>query len=264
MSEYTLYSMSEGVIFLILLALQIVWIEAGVRIGRHVRSKLDEPSKSPVSALQAAAMGLLALLLAFTFSMAAQRYEVRRDLVVEEANAIGTTWLRAQMLPDPFKGETSDLLRRYVDNRLEFYEAGIDQEKLRRVYDNAAQFQKKLWDQAVAVVKTDIRPITTNLFIQSLNQVIDLSATRVAAMLNRIPISIGFLLVFVSVMTLGLTGYSCGLGGRRHFVPTTIAALLITATIVLIIDLHRPTQGLIEVSQQSMLDLRDSLNKPAP
>lgn len=264
MPEQFFYNMSEITILFLLLAIFVGSVEVGYRIGARVRSRLDEPEKSPVGALQAAGMGLIALLLAFTFSMAAQRYDARRQLVVEEANAIGTTWLRAQMLPAPFSVESADLLRRYVDVRLAFYHAGIDPLKLRQVNDESAEFHRELWAQAVAATENGTRPIPTSLFTQSLNQVIDLHAERVAAMVNRIPLSIGLLLLFIAAMTMVLTGYSCGLNGRRHFIPNAIAALLITATIVLIVDLHRPRRGMIMVSQQAMIDLRDSMSAPPP
>jgi len=115
-----LFGLNEWLIVTIVIALFLSAIEIGFRLGRRGKAKGNEPTRSQVNVLQAASLGLLALLLGFTFSMALTRFDTRKQLVLDEANAIGTTFLRAQLLPDPARKEVSDLLRRYVDVGLSF------------------------------------------------------------------------------------------------------------------------------------------------
>jgi hypothetical protein len=214
--------------------------------------------------LQAASLGLLALLLGFSFSMALTRFDTRKQLVLDEANAIETTYLRAQLLPDPVRKEVSDLFRRYVDVRLEFYQAGINQRRLQMVDDETENLHRALWSYAVSAARHDPRAIPTGLFIQSLNDVIDLHAKRVTALENHVPESIFVLLMIVATLSLGLVGYGAGMGRDRNLLPTVISVILIASVILLIMDLDRPRRGLIKVSQESMLHLPDSLKKIAP
>jgi flagellar basal body-associated protein FliL len=233
--------------------------EAGFLLGRRSRSSSDDQSKSQVYTIQGAALGLLALLLGFTFAMAMSRYDLRKQMVLEESNAIGTTFLRAQLLPEPQRKEVSNLLRRYVEVRLEFYAAVSDQKMLREVSDKTEQLHNQLWALGVAVGEKDPRAVTTGLFLQSLNETIDLHAKRLTAVENHVPEITLVLLYFVAVMATGLIGYGCGLSGLRNFFVTIISSILIAAVIMVIIDLDRPIRGLIRVSQQRMIDLRDNL-----
>lgn len=204
---------------------------------------------------------MLALLITFSFSMASSRFDARRVLLLEEVNAIGTTYLRAQLLPEPHRTEVAGLLREYVDVRLDFYAAGIDREKLRQVYDRTAQLHNRLWDHAVAVAEQDQRAVTTGLFIETLNHVIDLHTKRWAAMMSRVPLPISMMLVFVAMAAVGFMGYSAGMAGRRNLIVTTTMSFLVAIVITVIVDLNRPRQGFIGYSQQSMIDLRDSMDK---
>jgi hypothetical protein len=235
--------------------------ETGFLLGRRSQSTIDDHSIYQIYTIQGAALGLLALLLGFTFSMAVSRYDTRKQMVLEESNAIGTTFLRAQLLPEPPREEVSNLLRRYVEVRLEFYEAGTDQKMLREVRNETERLQKQLWVNGAALAEKDPRAVTTGLFLQSLNETIDLNAKRITAQENHVPVITLVLLYFVAIMATGLIGYGCGLSGVRKFFVTIILSILISAVIMVIIDLNRPSAGLIKVNQQRMLDLRDSLSK---
>ncbi|MGD0216244.1 MAG: hypothetical protein ABSC45_01870 [Desulfobaccales bacterium] len=235
--------------------------EAGFLLGRRSQATIGDHQISQIYTIQAAALGLLALLLGFTFSMAVSRYDARKQVVLEESNAIGTTFLRAQLLPEPPREEVSNLLRRYVEVRLEFYEAGNNQKILREVKDKTERLQNQLWTDGAALGEKDPRAVTTGLFLQSLNEMIDLNAKRISALENHVPVVTLVLLYFVAIMATGLIGYGCGLSGVRKFFVTIILSILISAVIMVIIDLNRPSMGLIRVNQQRMLDLRDSLSK---
>jgi hypothetical protein len=246
LSGEMLFGLNEWLILIMIIALFLVASEIGFRLGLRGHSKSNEPTRSQVNMLQAASLGLLALLLGFTFSMALMRFDTRKQLVLDEANAIGTTYLRAQLLPEPARKEVSDLLRRYVDVRLEFYRAGINQKTLQKVDDETEKLHKALWSYAMAAGGQDPRAIPTGLFIKSLNEVIDLHAKRVTAMENHVPESIFVLLLVVATLSLGLVGYGAGTGRDRNLLPTVISVILIASVILLIMDLDRPRRGLIK------------------
>jgi len=261
--ELWTFHLNEFLLLIGIFALQLVGSEVGYRLGRRVRSASDEPVRSQVGVMEASILGLLALLLGFAFSMAASRFDARRQQILDEANAIGTTHLRTQFLPEPHRTRAAESLRRYVDARIEFYDAGTDPARLQAACDRAEELHAQLWSAAAAVGEQDPRAVTTGLFIQSLNDVIDFHAKRVAALENRVPVGIFLMLYFVAATAISYAGYAAGLGGRRMSFPIFTAAFLISGVIVLIVDLHRPREGFIRVGQKSMLDLRDSLDRQA-
>jgi len=259
-----LYGVNELVIAFVVIGLLLMTIEVGYRLSDKVPAELSDSAKAPVLAISGAIFGLLALLLGFTFSMSLGRFDQRKQLVVQEANAIGTTYLRSKLLPEPHRSDVESLLRSYVDARLELYNLRNDKGQFREVIGRTEKLQDDLWSQVASVVPKDDRPVTTGLFIQALNEVIDLDAERVAAMENHVPESVLLLLILVALLAAMLIGYGCGLAKRRHLLSTSIAALLIGIVIIAIIDLDRPTRGLIRVSQNSMVRLRDGMKRDAP
>jgi hypothetical protein len=180
--------------------------------------------------------------------------------VVDEANAIGTAYLRAQLLPPPAAQEIADALRRYVDVRLARDGQRIDEAALRETITETERLHDYLWARAVKAAQQDPSAIT-GLFVAALNEVIDLHTLRLAAFRNHVPESVFLLLYFVTAMAMAVTGYVAGLGGHRSLWPTAATALLVAIVIFVIMDLDRPRRGLITVSQQSLIDLRDSLNR---
>jgi hypothetical protein len=213
-----------------------------------------------VGAIIAAILGLLAFLLAFTFGMAASRFELRRELVLDEANAIGTTYLRAALVPEPHRTEIRTLLRDYVDLRLGGVEPGMAVPALAR----SEELQGRLWAQAVSVAEKNPTPIT-GLFIQSLNELIDLHAKRVTmGMRNRIPIPIWGALYFIAILAMVGVGYHEGLTSTTRTLATLVLAVTFSGVLWLLADLDRPQEGLIKVSQQAMIDLRKSMTPPEP
>ncbi len=252
-----LFNLNLGIMLAGTLFIFILTVIIGYRMGR--RSSPDGEQDSQINTIQGATLGLLGLLLAFTFAMSAARYDARRQLVLQESNAIGTTYLRAQMLPDPQRTQISDLLREYVEARLEFYNAGVDAVKLQQATDKTLQIQDQLWQQAIVASASDARSVPIGLFIQSLNEMIDLHAERLAAMRNRVPEIIIYLLFVVAIVTLGLIGYGSGISRRRNLIPILMSLLLIATILMVIIDLDRPRRGIIRVSQESMIQLQQSL-----
>jgi hypothetical protein len=244
-----------------LIVLLLLAAELGFRVGRRL-ARRSPGGAPPVGAIQASLLGLLALLLGFSFAMAQSRFEARRALVAVEANAISTAYLRSQLLPKPEGPEIADALRRYVDIRLHGLGRRVDEIELREVVAESERLHDYLWARAVKAAQQDPRP-SVNLFIAALNEVMDVHGLRMAAFRNHVPESVLLLLYFVAAVALAVTGYAAGLDGRRNPWPIASTAVLIAVVIVVIMDLDRPRRGLITVSQQSLVDLRDSLNRPA-
>lgn len=256
-----IWQTNEWIVFLGATALFMTTMEVGFRLGRRSHHQ-DDRDKAHVSALQATALLLLALLLGFTFSMAVSRYDARKALLVEEANAIGTSFLRVQFLSEPERGEALSLLREYVDRRLEFYNAGIDPARLAAARTSAQEIEQRLWAVTVGAATQETQSVPAGLFILSLNEMLDDNERRFAAMENHVPEAVLHLLLLVSTVSLGFLAYGCGLSRRRHFVMNTIFAVLIALVITVILDIDRPRRGLVRVSQDSMIRLREALRQP--
>jgi hypothetical protein len=239
-------------------ALLFLAVEAGFRVGRWRQRRAEHEKETSVGAIVAAIFGLPAFLIAFTYGMAASHFELRRALVLQEANAIGTTYLRAALVPEPHRKEIRTLLREYVDVRLEGVEKGMVEPTLAR----SVELQGRLWEQAVSVAEKKPTPIT-GLLIQSLNEVIDLHAKRVSLGLrNRIPVTIWGALYFAVTLAMVGVGYYAGLTSRIRTLETLILVVTFSGVLWLLADLDRPQEGSLKVSQQAMVDLRQSMKDP--
>jgi hypothetical protein len=234
-------------------------IEGGYRLGRYRRRRSELEDRPPVGEMVASTLALLAFLLAFTFGMAASRFEARRGLVIDEANAIGTAYLRAAMIPEPHRSEVRALLREYVEVRLRAVEPGQLGPSLAR----SGELHARLWDHATAVGEEKPGSIVVGLFITSLNDVIDLHTKRlVLGARNRIPGVIWLALYFVAILGTAAIGYHAGLAGSGRSLAMIAPVLAFSAVMALVADLDRPQEGLLRVSQQAMVDLRDSFAAP--
>ena len=193
------------------LAVILVAVETGYRLGRARHRRSEHENEPAVGGIVAAELGLLAFLLAFTFSLAASRFEARRQTLLDETNAIGTTFLRAKMLPEPQGTQIRQLLREYVDVRLAAVQEGKIESGLRR----SSEIHDQLWAGAVAAAEKDPRSLPTGLFITSLNDVIDLHAKRLMMGLrSRIPTTVWLVLLVVAALSFGAMGYHSGLTGK--------------------------------------------------
>jgi hypothetical protein len=245
-------------LFIITFIILSIAFEGGVFLGKKHRLVSKQEDRAPISSIVAATLGLLAFLLAFTFGMAASKFDDRRMLVVDEANAIGTTFLRAEYLPSPHSIEIKNLLKEYVATRLNAIHPGNLAEGIKKSGD----LQDLLWLQAVAVAEKNPNSVVVGLFIQSLNEVIDLHAKRINTGLRiRIPLIIWTALYFVTILAIGTVGYQIGLIHARYLGITLLLILTFSSVIVLIADLDRPQEGFIKVSQESLRDLSDKFNK---
>ncbi len=262
---------SQLIIFLGILAAIAAATEYGYRSGLRSRAAAGESgdgtadaTRDHLSSLQNGLLGLLALLLGFTFAMAVQRFDARKSLVLEEANAIGTAYLRAQQLREPHRAALSGLLREYVDVRLQFAAAHDQAEGIARANARAAQLHAGMWSVATALAAETPPPPTLILMTGALNDVIDLHEKRQRALEDHVPVMVLLMLLAVAVGSMGLIGAHAGLCGRRHVGATALVAVMVTGVLSVIIDLDRPRRGLVQVSQSSMERLQQSLSASAP
>lgn len=239
-------------IFIFTFVVVFIAFEAGILLGKRHRLLAENEDRSPIASIVAATLGLLGFLLAFSFGISAGKFDERRTLVVEEANAIGTTYLRAGYLDDPHQKEVRDLLKQYVQIHLEAVKPGNLAEGLKKT----EELQGELWLHAIAVAKKQPDSIAGGLFIQSLNNVIDLYAKRVnVGIYFRMPMIIWGTLYFVAILAIGSLGYQFGLAHARYTGITLLLIFIFSVVIALIADLDRPQEGLVRVSQQSLVDL---------
>ena len=258
------YDVNELVIAVVVIILLLLSIELGFRAARRAPANLTDSAKAPVLAITGAILGLLALLLGFTFQMSLNRFNQRKELVLKESNAITTAYLRMRLLPEPDRTAVAGLLRAYVQNRLDFFNLREDPGQFQTVLSRSRELQQELWSHAISAVQRDDREVTTGLFIESLNDVIDQHSNRISAMENHVPEPVLLLLVAVAIMSALALGFACGLQNSRHFFTTTMMALLITMVIIVNLDLDRPRRGLIRVGQESMIRLNESIKNDGP
>jgi hypothetical protein len=191
--------------------------------------------------------------------MAVTRFEARKQLVLEEADAIGTSYLRTRLLRDPEGTAIADLLCQYVDSRLQFAYAGDNPERINVARQEGERLQIEFWTRAVNYASKNANPFLPGLLLQSLNQVIDLESDSWMAFHNHVPEGVIYVDIFLTLLVSVVLGYSFGLAGRRHAFSMCILAVAMTVVLGVIIDIDRPRRGFIRVSQQPMIDLQHQL-----
>jgi prepilin signal peptidase PulO-like enzyme (type II secretory pathway) len=251
-----LYGTNEIVIYVVFFALMLAATDAGFRLGRKSQGSIPDKTKLQISVVEDAILGVLALLLGFTMFMAVSRFDARKQLVLDEANAIGTSRLRTALLPAPEGPDIASLLRQYIDVRVQYGTSGNDLARLDSLNMQTVRLQNEFWKRATAYGQKDPDPVKAGLLLQSLNQVIDLESARRVAFQNPVPESVIYVNGIVGLLASMLVGYTFGLHGRRQIFSTCVLALAITLVLALIIDLDRPRSGFIRVSQQPMIDLQ--------
>lgn len=238
---------------LTIFAASVVAILGAGEAGRLLGVRAVGRGGGDVSTLEGATLGLLALMIGFTFAMALSRFDARRDALVNEANAIGTTALRARLLPDPNRPEALKLLKDYAQARLAATQSVLDAPALKVAITRSSQIQESLWQVAMAAAAKNAAVVPTGIFIQSLNEMIDNQAKHIVAIQNRVPNIVFAALYGVAMVAFALAGYANGLQKRRVRLPTYLMGVF-ASVILLIQDLDRPAVGFISVSQQPMLD----------
>lgn len=255
-----LFGYSELMIVSGLLIGMFISLEAGFVYGRRRQSAITGPVRSQVSGVLASTVGLLALLLGFTFSLAVIRYEARNQALVTETNAIGTTYLRTWLLPADMQEDTRQLLRQYVDVLIQEGALPLADSAARApLQDQALRISNRIWSQAIKAAERDPRVLTSGLFIQALNAQIDATAARNAAVSRRVPEIVIWLILAASLFVTALLGFASGISGERASISAGILAVTLIIVIYLIITLDRPRSGSIRTNPQPVLSLVRSM-----
>ncbi len=247
-------------IFVLFALSGLLLYELGYILGRWYQNRTPEEKEGPTGMIVGSILALMAFLLAITMGMATDRYDTRRALVMAEANAIGTTYLRAGYLPEPASSQSRTLLAEYATLRV----PPDDLAKTRTQVAASNQILTELWSIAQALAISDPGSPLLALYVDALNSTIDVASERAFAGLSvRVPDTVLLLLFIGSVMTLGMVGLSAGLTGHRSLLTAGVMIVVLGAVITLIIDIDRPGEGSVTVNQAPIEQVAEQLNPPA-
>ena len=246
-----------GILLGMLLAL-----EAGRRLGAYRMAQDPEGARAGAGAVETAVFGLMGLLLAFTFSSAASRFDVRRKQLVDEANSIGTVWLRVDLLPVKAQPSLRDKLRQYTDSRLAYFRKSMDLEAAKTELDRANQLQSEIWRQALEACRTSGETSTTLLVVPALNDMFDSAARRVMETKMHPPMIIFITLALFLLVSSLVAGYHMGEGKHRSWVHSLAFVVVIALAFYVILDFEFPRVGIIRIDSfdRVFVELRQSMN----
>ena len=235
--------------------------EIGFRIGVWWQERMPGNQEAPTGVLVGSLLGLMAFLLAVTMGLAADRFDARRGLVVAEANAIGKTYLQADYLPDPQAEQMREHLREYLPLRVATTDVAMLQANVKR----SAELHTEMWAIAAEVARSGHSPDLVSSFGESLTDIVSLNQQRVVSGLYaRVPETVLLVLIAGSVLSLGMVGYSAGLSGARSILSAVVLVVALGAVLTLVLDLDRPQEGFLIVSQQALLDVQKWIGPPSP
>ena len=250
------FYVSAGLFLLMVVAMLI-----GTKTGKRLQVNENDESRGQANAVQGSLLGLLALLLGFTFSLSLGRYDERATEVVNEANAIGTAWLRTDLVAEPQRAEAKRLLREYGRLRVEAASvSAVDTDRRRNLIAEAEHVFDDLWNLATAEARAAPSPVTFGL-IASLNDMIDALSNRDAAVERHVPELVLMLLFGTFILLGGIIGFASAISNVRPGVPVYAMLGLIVILVFLILDLDRPRRGLIEVDQTKLVATVRSMNR---
>ena len=255
-----LFTLSSWQLALVLAGVMFGATVLGLAAGRSLSRHADALRES-FGVVQAALLTLVALVLAFGLAMAVGRYDARRAAVVDDANAIGTAYLRAQTLPEPARSLSLPLYVQYADASLGISRSVPGSPAAKRAIAAESVLQRRLWSLAGEAL--DARPTQSGprLYVESLNEMIDMQTTRVSALNNRVPSAIVLVEVIGAAMALGLMAFYLALLSRG-VVTVLLAAGLLTLLLFVSFDLDRPTRGFITIPEAPLVAVRASMELP--
>ncbi len=238
----------------------LILVELGRRMGIRRLARDSEGARAGLGAVEGAVFGLMGLLIAFTFTGAAARLDARRHLVAEEANCIGTAWLRLDLLPAAAQPALRESFRRYLDTRIETYVKLPDIEAAQDAWTRGTAMQEEIWAQAVAASREGPSPATM-LLLPALNQMIDITTTRAMATKMHPPLVIFAMMVALTLVGALFAGYGMAAAKTRSWVHTIGFAFVMAAGVYITIDMEFPRMGLINVhaADQVLVELRQSM-----
>ena len=241
----------------------LILLEVGRRLGRRRLGADPEKARAGVGAVEGALFGLLGLLVAFTFSGAASRFEARRHLVTEEANDIGTAWLRLDLVSAEAQPELRDLFRRYLDSRLKAYALLPDVRAAEAELARSTELQGEIWKKAVAAVRSGPPGPSGTALLTALNAMFDIVTTRTAAARNHPPVIIFLMLAVLALLAALFAGNAMAEADTRSWMHVFGFALVLSLTVYVILDIEYPRLGLIRVvdADRVLIELRQSMGE---
>ena len=245
----------------LLFPVTFITMEVGRRLGLKHMAKDPEGVRVGTSAVEGAVFALFGLLIAFTFTSAASRYETRRDLMVQHTNAIGTAWLRLDLLPAEVQPALRKDLRLYVDGIIKVHQQAGDMKAVTQMMAYLGKLQDEIWKLAETAASRDGRPQVATLVLPALNEMFDLTASRDAAARFHVSLMIFWFLIFLSLIASLLVGYAMASAKLRNWLHMILFALLISLTLYVIFDFEYPRHGLIQMGNADHLyiELRETM-----
>jgi hypothetical protein len=255
LDQFSTLSIAIAIFLMIMFSFYI-----GIRLRKYYEKRRVVEEKS-IGPLEGSLLGLLALLLSFTFNMSSTRHDKRLNIIVEEANDIGTAILRADLYPDSLRKEFRKDFKNYLDTRIEFFEAGHDLPKIMASLEKGRLIQQSLWKRATDLGRDKENLHRTSQMIPALNAMFDIVTTRNAANVAKVPQLIIYLLFMLCSISAFMLGYAVGI--KPDWIIMICFAATIVMTIYLIIDLDRPRRGVITMKDMNMeiVNLRGMFDK---
>jgi hypothetical protein len=236
----------------------LIPILLGQWYGQYRKRKTEEVQHAPVGSVVGAAFGLLAFMLAITFQIAANRYDMRKQLLLEDVTNIRTGYLRAGLIPEPYRSNTKKFLVEYVDLRVDLVN---DPSKLNAGLSRSQQILDSLWKYTEALAEQDRSSEIYSLYTTSVNDIIDSYNQRVTVALQyRIPGAVLFVLFIISFVSMFLLGYQFGISGKGNLRLIILLSLIFAIVMFLILALDQPDKGLATIDQKPMITLQKQLH----
>lgn len=244
-----MYFIYLGLIFAAcLFLLMLGFLELGRKVGKwHIQTAAKEKEEAGVNLAETSVFALMGLLIAFTFAAANTKFDERRQLIIQEANAIETAYLRIDMLAPNAQPTLRDSFRQYIGSRISVYNALPNLHAAKIQLEKSGELQKKLWEQAVNACQKEASPAVCMLFLPAINTMIDISSLRTAAMHMHPPVIVFILLVGLALISAFLAGYSMAKYKTRSSLHVILYAALMVITIYIAIDMEYPRFGLIRL-----------------
>ncbi len=250
-----------GVVSVLLFLGMLGCLEAGYRIGCRAHRQ-TESAHEGIGTIGAAVFALLGLLLGFTFANGISHLDQRRELIVREANTIGTAYLRLDLLSPGQQLEMRPLFRQYLDARLEVYEKLPNMNAAEHELTRAAQLQQEIWTKAVAAGNADPSQNVARLLLPALNDMFDVTTSRTIALHTHLPPLIFGLSIIVALLSGLLAGYDMAKRKQRSWLHAVLYAVVIAVTVFTFLDLDYPRFGVIRLTSadRALIQLRDSIH----
>lgn len=233
----------------LLFPITLIIMEVGRRLGLRRMAEDPEGARAGTSSVEAAVFAFFGLLIAFTFTSAASRYETRRDLIVQHTNAIGTAWLRLDLFPAEVQSALRKDFRLYVDGIIKVHQQAGDKEAVDQMMAYLGKLQDEIWKLAETAVSKDGRPQVATLVLPALNEMFDLTASRYAAARFHVPLVVFWFLIFLSLLASMLVGYGMASAKHRNWLHMVLFALLISLALYIIFDFEYPRHGIIQLDK---------------